>query len=87
MKREIVKIINLETSAIEHCNVEKMKKYNDMIINQNEIYLPNSTVTLRSGTQLDSTEWAIKLMEDPKNFIFFNDTTSDEDKIVNKLVQ
>ena len=81
-----MKIVNLETSAIEHCNAEKMKKYNDIIITLNEIYLPYSTVTLKSGTQLDSAEWANKLMEDPKSFIFLNDNTSDEDKIVNKLV-
>ena len=66
-----------------------MKKYNDMVITLNEIFLPYSTVTLKSGTQLDSTEWANKLMEDPKTYIFLNDlsNTSDEDKIVNKLVQ
>ena len=50
IKKEIVKIINLETSAIEHCSAEKMKKYNDIMININEIYLPCAIVTLKSGT-------------------------------------
>jgi seryl-tRNA synthetase len=49
LKKEIVKITNFETSAIEHCNADKMKKYNDQVIVLNDISLPYSTVTLKAG--------------------------------------
>ena len=70
-----------------------MKKYSDIVIQMNDINLPYSQVAINGGVQIEASEWANKLMEDPKlyleqkNIQLDKSLISDEDKVVMKLVQ